>query len=331
MAKKKTKEIEQETVNDRPYEEEKLPAVVEENKVYNNVASVSVGMDPYYGASTKPVSESAAAILMAPLDPLDVEIRPDGIVYLPEIKYRRILNRAFGPGGWALVPRGEIDLRDNVMSRDYALYVGGRFVSEARGECEYIPSNNSMTYPSVLEGCKSSALMRTCKDLGIASDLWDPCYIRQWQSDHAVQVWRKGSQRPQWRRKDRDPFYDEGAMVSDGKLAFKEQPQQTKKTKKSEPKPQPQEEQKRDPKISLRMEINAFIANKVVPDLTEQDIPDLLQRLTSYSTYVKKEASGNRQVPGFDGVRSFDDPRFSTKMAEVALRKFKTKLKELQP
>ncbi len=29
------------------------------------------------------------------------------MIYLPEIKYRRILNRAFGPGGWALMPRGE--------------------------------------------------------------------------------------------------------------------------------------------------------------------------------------------------------------------------------
>ena len=30
-----------------------------------------------------------------------------GLIYLPEIKYRRILNQAFGPGGWALMPRGE--------------------------------------------------------------------------------------------------------------------------------------------------------------------------------------------------------------------------------
>ena len=30
-----------------------------------------------------------------------------GLIYLPEIKYRRILNLAFGPGGWALMPRGE--------------------------------------------------------------------------------------------------------------------------------------------------------------------------------------------------------------------------------
>jgi hypothetical protein len=32
----------------------------------------------------------------------------DGVIYLPEIKYRRILNRAFGPGGWGLVPRGSV-------------------------------------------------------------------------------------------------------------------------------------------------------------------------------------------------------------------------------
>lgn len=30
-----------------------------------------------------------------------------GLIYIPEIKYRRILNKTFGPGGWALVPRGE--------------------------------------------------------------------------------------------------------------------------------------------------------------------------------------------------------------------------------
>ena len=31
-----------------------------------------------------------------------------GMVYLPEIMYRRILNQSFGPGGWGLMPRGEI-------------------------------------------------------------------------------------------------------------------------------------------------------------------------------------------------------------------------------
>ena len=35
-------------------------------------------------------------ILMSHIDPKDVEIKPDGLIYLPEIRYRRILNRAFG-------------------------------------------------------------------------------------------------------------------------------------------------------------------------------------------------------------------------------------------
>ena len=34
--------------------------------------------------------------------------RGDGLLFLPEIKYRRSLNRAFGPGGWALMPMGDI-------------------------------------------------------------------------------------------------------------------------------------------------------------------------------------------------------------------------------
>lgn len=34
-------------------------------------------------------------------------IHTTGLIYLPEIMYRRILNEAFGPGGWALMPRGD--------------------------------------------------------------------------------------------------------------------------------------------------------------------------------------------------------------------------------
>jgi hypothetical protein len=37
----------------------------------------------------------------------DLVLFTAGLVYLPEIKYRRILIAAFGPGGWALMPRGE--------------------------------------------------------------------------------------------------------------------------------------------------------------------------------------------------------------------------------
>lgn len=80
----------------------------------------------FHGLSTSAFSPEAAAILMAPLNPEDVEIKPDGIVYLPEIKYRRILNKAFGPGGWGLAPRSELVVGEKVVTREYALVVNGR-------------------------------------------------------------------------------------------------------------------------------------------------------------------------------------------------------------
>lgn len=83
----------------------------------------------FHGLSTTPFSPETAAQLMEPLDPLDIEIKPDGIIYLPEIKYRRILNKAFGPGGWGLAPRGELVVGEKVVTREYALVVHGRYDS----------------------------------------------------------------------------------------------------------------------------------------------------------------------------------------------------------
>lgn len=80
----------------------------------------------FHGLSDAPFSKEAANVLLKPLDPNDVEIKPDGIIYLPEIKYRRILNLAFGPGGWGLAPRGESTVTAKAVTREYALLVHGR-------------------------------------------------------------------------------------------------------------------------------------------------------------------------------------------------------------
>jgi hypothetical protein len=42
-------------------------------------------------------------------------------------------------------------------------------VAIARGEQEYFDPSG---VPTATEACKSNALMRCCKDLGIASELW---------------------------------------------------------------------------------------------------------------------------------------------------------------
>jgi Mitochondrial genome maintenance MGM101 len=80
----------------------------------------------FHGLSAQPFSKEAAEVLLAPIPFDDVECKPDGIIYLPEIKYRRILNRAFGPGGWGLAPRGETIVTSKSITREYALVAHGR-------------------------------------------------------------------------------------------------------------------------------------------------------------------------------------------------------------
>ncbi|KAI1419842.1 mitochondrial genome maintenance MGM101 [Xylaria sp. FL1777] len=162
----------------------------------------------YHGLGTSAFSPEASAILQARLDPDDIEVKPDGIIYLPEIKYRRILNTALGPGAWGLAPRGELMVQDRLVTREYALVVHGRFVAQARGEQQYFSEDGVST---AAEGCKSNALMRCCKDLGIASELWDPRFIRKFMKQHAVQQWVEHvttkKKKQIWLRKDDEVRY----------------------------------------------------------------------------------------------------------------------------
>ncbi|PKX98775.1 putative mitochondrial genome maintenance protein Mgm101 [Aspergillus novofumigatus IBT 16806] len=139
----------------------------------------------FHGLSAAPFPKEAADILLAEVDPEEVEIKPDGILYLPEIKYRRILNRAFGPGGWGLVPRSESIVTPRTVTREYALVCNGRLVSVARGEQDYFTPDG---IPTATEGCRSNALVRCCKDLGIASELWDPRWIRKFKAQYTREV-----------------------------------------------------------------------------------------------------------------------------------------------
>jgi len=161
----------------------------------------------YYGLSVEAFQREVADILLAPIDEMDIEIKPDGLIYLPEIKYRRILNKAFGPGAWGLAPRTETNVGPKIVSREYALVCQGRLVAIARGENEYFDPSG---IPTATEGCKSNALMRCCKDLGIASELWDPRFIREFKTKYCVEVFGENlttkKKRKLWRRKDQPKF-----------------------------------------------------------------------------------------------------------------------------
>ncbi len=157
----------------------------------------------YHGLSVEPFAKEISDVLLGSLGVEDVEIKPDGILYLPEIKYRRILNKAFGPGGWGLAPRGETTVTSKLVTREYALVCHGRLVSVARGEQDYFDEGGIAT---ATEGCKSNALMRCCKDLGIASELWDPRFIRKFRKENCVEQFVEHQstkkRRKLWRRKD---------------------------------------------------------------------------------------------------------------------------------
>ncbi|KAF9911064.1 hypothetical protein EC991_004937 [Linnemannia zychae] len=170
----------------------------------------------FSGMAIEPFEKDVAEILMKPLDADDIEIKPDGLLYLPEIKYRRILNKAFGPGGkwdrgfehgWGLAPRSEHSISPKNISREYALVCKGRFVSTARGEQAYFDADNLAT---ASEGCKSNALMRCCKDLGIASELWDPAFIRKFKRQYCEEVFVEHAvtkkKKKLWKRKDQGDF-----------------------------------------------------------------------------------------------------------------------------
>lgn len=75
-------------------------------------------------------------------------------------------------------------------------------IAIARGEQQYFDPNG---IPTAAEGCKSNAIMRTCKDIGIASELWDPRFIRKFKKEYCEEKFvtdtRKGKKVKMWRRK----------------------------------------------------------------------------------------------------------------------------------
>lgn len=170
--------------------------------------------DPYEGASLTAFPEAVQKILAEPVDPKDIDLKPhNGVVFLPGTHYRRKLNKAFGAGGWAMIPRAPLQMNGSKMYQPYALYVGGRFMAEAIGSQEYIANNKDMDYADAAEGVKTNAIQRCCKDLGIACELWDKGYIEKWKTEYAEQFTTEKGDR-HWRRKDRAPAKSEKPAVS---------------------------------------------------------------------------------------------------------------------
>lgn len=219
--------------------QERLP---EEAIPQETVLSKVVGLLDKTG--TIKLTEKQKEILFAPVNAEDVEIREDGIIYLPWMEYVTRLRDAFS-GKWAIIPttlKPQLDSENNSLAWGFYLFIDGKPYGYAIGEQKYFPNNPTMTWSDACEGAKSNALMRLCKGLGISLELWRPSFVRGWKKKYAESYYqydkRKGKDVLKWQKK---PTTEEPA---------KEKPKSTAKppSKTEKPEPEPQTEEKSEPK-----------------------------------------------------------------------------------
>jgi 5'-3' exonuclease len=153
----------------------------------------------FIGAGVAAFPDASRAVLSEPVNQNDVEIRQDGLVYLSGTFYRRQLTKAFGQGGWALLPRSRPLASDGVVVWHGALVCLGRFVSESFGEKEFNARNGNDSYPNAAEAAKTDCLRRCVKDLGWSWELWSKEWTEQWKKKYAEQY--KNNGRDCWRKK----------------------------------------------------------------------------------------------------------------------------------
>lgn len=143
-------------------------------------------LDLFRTAGTLVFSKEEKKALYAPIDPVSIQIRPDGLIYLPWIEYTKRLNAAFGGAAWALIPQTpEPIVKGTLVMWGFHFVIKGTFIGYAFGEQQYLMTNKTMSWGDACAATKSNALMRVCKDLGIALDLWSPDFGKEWKRKYA--------------------------------------------------------------------------------------------------------------------------------------------------
>ena len=154
---------------------------------------------------TLELNKQANDVLDEPLNDADVQIRPDGLVYLSWSYYAKKLNSAFGRLQWGIIPNGNPQSKDTgydnvLVAWGFWLIVKGVPVSFSIGETTYRTTNSTMSYADACEGAKSSALARNCKQLGISLELWDRDWTEQWKAKYA-ETYKGKNDKTLWRKK----------------------------------------------------------------------------------------------------------------------------------
>jgi hypothetical protein len=143
-----------------------------------------------YVDDAEPYDAETLAILATPVNPELVEVRnPGDLLFVNWIHYQTILVKAFGIGGFRMVPKTNSPprLQGNTYTWHGSLWVRPRgskkfqFVDEAVGECNIQSAGNGP------EGAKSDCLTKCCKRLHIFMELFDPAWRRWWQTEFKPQ------------------------------------------------------------------------------------------------------------------------------------------------
>lgn len=215
--------------------------------------------DTYVGIAALILSDAQIAILTDPVTDAEIEIKPDsfGAVYLCHASYRKRLNAAFRPGGWAQrqISPWRYDPETHILSAEFALYARGEdgkvcYISKAIGAQKYHggQGDSDMTYDDAAQGAESNALTRNCKQLGIAIELWEKRTATEIRNRLGVCVFyeKYGSDRKKiaWRRYDDAPIKGETGLVPDSpnRDKYRGQPQAQPTSQASRPsQPPPQQ------------------------------------------------------------------------------------------
>lgn len=189
------KPIEAVTVRDAVAAIERLPEPPPKTQLTAAQAKVeavaNLTMKAYERAGTLELKPEEIQALQAPFP--DEAFKPgaagkEHLIYVEHAFLRDRLNEVIGPGQWALIPRSRwaedfVTQKGVQASRVYVeamLVVRGAFVSEAVGEMEYYPKNASQNYGDAVEGAKTAALRRCCKEFGIGLQAWKKDFCEGW-------------------------------------------------------------------------------------------------------------------------------------------------------
>jgi hypothetical protein len=117
----------------------------------------------------------------------------ENLIYIEHAFLRDRLNQAIGTCQWSIVPRnrwaeeftipartGKPEVHGTRVYVEAMLIIRGAFVAEAVGDMDYYPKNNQQNYGDAVEGAKTAALRRCCKEIGIGLQAWKKDWCEGW-------------------------------------------------------------------------------------------------------------------------------------------------------